>query len=226
MPAAIKPWKNIGIGESSTDLPSLIPRFGFKMLSGMHGRILAIVAIVAASVAGALTFEAVLSLGGASAFGHTRPGRMVGWLGLAVTLLVFIYPYKKRQASERRWPRGWFRVHMVAGVAGPLLIFVHSGAHFHAVVPILAMGAMVIVVLSGIVGQGVHAYVLRTLHEERRRLQRHGSSDEDIEIRLHDMASQEETFRLWQAIHAPVTLAFVLLTVAHIAGALFFGGLS
>jgi hypothetical protein len=88
------------------------------------------------------------------------------------------------------------------------------------------MGAMVIVVLSGIVGQGVHAYVLRTLHEERRRLQRDGSSDEDIEIRLHDMASQEETFRLWQAIHAPVTLAFVLLTVAHIAGALFFGGLS
>jgi hypothetical protein len=183
------------------------------------------VAIVGASVAAALIFEVVLSIGKASPFGHTRYGHAAGWLGLAVTLLVFIYPYRKRHAPERRWPRGWFRLHMVAGVAGPLLIFLHSGAHYHALVPILAMAAMVIVVLSGIVGQAVHAHVLRTLNEERRRFHQEGLSEVDVEFRLHDMASQEEAFRIWQAVHAPMTLAFLVLTGLHVAGALFLGGL-
>lgn len=183
-------------------------------------------AVVAGAIAAAWISEAVLSIGAASPFGHTRSGRAVGWLGLAVILTVFVYPYKKRRAAERHWPRGWFRVHMAAGIIGPLLIFLHSGVHYHALVPVLAMSAMVIVTLSGVVGQAVHAYVLRTLHDERRKLQQSGLCDPDIETRLHGMASQEEAFRLWQVVHAPMTVAFVVLTVLHIAGALFFGGLS
>ena len=114
---------------------------------------------------------------------------------------------------------------MVAGVLGPLLIFLHSGAHYHALVPIAAMAAMVIVVLSGIVGQAIHASVLRALNDERRRLQQQGLPDVDIEALLHGRASQEEAFRLWQAIHAPMTLMFLALTALHVAGALFFAGL-
>lgn len=194
-------------------------------MSGVWRRIIALAAVIGVSVAAAWVFEAVLSVGAASPFGHTRYGRAVGWLGLAVILLVFVYPYKKRHAAERHWPRGWFRVHMVAGIIGPFLIFLHSGAHYHALVPILAMAAMVIVTLSGIAGQAIHAYVLRTLHDERRKLQQSGLCELDIETRLHGMASQEETFRLWQPVHAPMTLAFLVLTALHVAGALFFGGL-
>ncbi|HJR76910.1 MAG TPA: hypothetical protein VJ805_08045 [Nitrospiraceae bacterium] len=194
-------------------------------MAALHRRIVAIAAIVAVSVAAALIFELVLSIDKASPFGHTRYGRAVGWTGLGVTLLVFVYPYRKKTAPERRWPRGWFRVHMTAGVIGPLLIFLHSGAHYHALVPVLAMLAMVSVVLSGIIGQAVHAYVVRTLHEEHHRLRQKGLSDDDIDLQLHAMASREETFRLWQAIHAPMTVAFLLLSALHVAGALFFGGL-
>ena len=194
-------------------------------MPALQRRILAIVAIVGASVAAALVVEGIFSIGQASPFGHTRYGHAVGWLGLAITLLVFVYPYRKRQAAERQWPRGWFRVHMVAGVIGPLLIFLHSGAHYYALVPILAMLAMVVVVLSGIVGQAVHAYAVRTLHDERHRLRLLGRPDDDIEMELHGMAAREEAFRLWQAVHAPMTVAFVLLAALHIAGALFFGGL-
>jgi hypothetical protein len=136
------------------------------MLSGFHRRIVSIAAIMTAAIAAALIFEAVLSLNTSSPFGHPRAGRTVGWVGLAVILLVFVYPCRKRTVPERRWPGGWFRVHMVAGVIGPLLIFLHSGAHYHALVPILAMLAMVVVVLSGIVGQAVHAYAVRTLYDE------------------------------------------------------------
>ena len=50
-------------------------------------------------------------------------------------------------------------------------------------------------------------------------------SDGDVEALLHGRASQEEAFRLWQVIHAPMTLMFLALTAMHVAGALFFAGL-
>ena len=104
-------------------------------MRSVRQRILVVSAVVVVAVAGALLFEALLSLGEATPFGHTQYGHVAGWIGFAVTLLVFVYPLRKRISPARRWPRGWFRVHMVAGVVGPLLIFLHSGAHYHALVP-------------------------------------------------------------------------------------------
>jgi len=51
-------------------------------------------------------------------------------------------------------------------------------------------------------------------------------SENDIDAQLHGMASQEEAFRLWQAIHAPMTLMFLVFTLLHVVGALFFAGIS
>ncbi len=195
-------------------------------MTSVHQRVLLVSAVVVAAVTGALMFEALLSLDATTPFGHTRYGHTVGWGGLAVMLLVFVYPLRKRTSPARRWPRGWFQVHMVAGVLGPLLIFIHSGTHYHALVPILAMLSMVVVVLSGIIGQVVHAFTLRALNDRRHQLQHQGLPDSDIDMQLHGMASQEEAFRLWQAIHAPVTLMFLVFTLLHVAGALFFAGLA
>lgn len=195
-------------------------------MTGVRSRLVAVVATSVVAVVGALAFEALLSLDKVTPFGHTPYGHGVGWAGLFITFLVFVYPLRKRASPLRRWPRGWFRVHMVAGVLGPLLIFLHSGAHYHAIVPIMAMLSMVIVVLSGIVGQLVHAFTLRSLNDQRRELQHRGLSDHDIDEQLHGMASQEEGFRLWQAIHAPMTLMFLVFTLLHVAGALFFAGIS
>jgi hypothetical protein len=188
-------------------------------------RLTIIVVLIVAAFAGAFLFEALLSIGSPSPFAHTRQGHLVGWAGLGVILLVFVYPIKKRVSRNDRWPRGWFQVHMAAGVIGPLVIVLHSGVHVHALVPLLAMAALVIVVVSGIVGQGVHYLALRTLNEQRRQLYDEGIGPDEIELRLHRMAAQEEAFRLWQAIHAPMTLMFLVLTALHVMGALYFGGL-
>ena len=188
-------------------------------------RLLIVVSLLLIAVAGALFFEALLSQRTVLSFGHTQRGHITGWIGLAVILFVFVYPIKKRIARNRPWPRGWLQVHMVAGVVGPLLIVIHSGAHLHALVPILAMVAMGIVALSGIIGQAVHYLALRTLNEERRKFLQQGASPEEVEARLHDFASREETFRLWQLIHAPMTLMFIVLVVLHVIGTMYFGGL-
>ena len=188
-------------------------------------RVLTVAGLVSIAVAGALLLEAFLSLETVLSFGHTRQGHLTGWIGLILILFVFVYPIRKRVGRNRTWPRGWFQVHTVAGALGPFLIVLHAGAHLHALVPILAMVAMGIVALSGIIGQAVHYLALRTLNEARRQLLQQGISPEETEARLHDEASREETFRVWQLIHAPMTLMFMVLAALHVIGVLFFGGL-
>jgi len=188
-------------------------------------RLTTIVALIVAAVEGALLFEAFLSIGAPSPFAHTRQGHLLGWIGLGIILLVFGYAIEKRMSLKHRWPRGWFQVHMVAGVIDPLLILLHSGAHVHAMVPLLALGTMMVVVVSGIIGQGVHYLALRTLNDQRRQLHEEGLSTDEIDLRLRGVAAREEAFRLWQSIHAPMMLMFLVLTAIHVVGALYLGGL-
>ena len=187
-----------------------------------------LVATAAAFVVGsAFGIEWLLSLGEGVEFGHSRRGHLLGWVGLLVLLTVFIYPLKKRYAPEaprRGWLQPWFRVHMMAGVLGPVLILIHAGAHFHALVPVLALGALALVAVSGIVGQTLHSLAIRQLNQQWRELHEQGVSETEIEERLAEQAAQEEAFRFWQLVHAPLTIPFVALTLLHIIGALFFGG--
>ncbi len=194
-------------------------------MTAFSRRTVLVVVLVIAVVVGAFAIEFALSPGAPQPFGHRQAGHVVGWIGLAMILLVFAYPIRKRFGPKKGWPKGWFQVHKGLGILGPVLILIHSGAHFHAIVPVLALIAMCLVVLSGITGQGLHYLALRTLNEQRRELAHQGYDDAEVDSRLHDLVSREETFRLWQCIHAPLTATFVVLMLMHIGGALYFGGL-
>jgi hypothetical protein len=169
--------------------------------------------------------EWTLSLRSGRPFGHTQAGHVVGWVGFVCILLACVYPIKKRSRRKPGWPKRWFQAHMIFGVLGPLLILVHSGAHFHALVPIAAMLTMAVVVLSGIVGQVLHYLAFREMNDHRRELAEQGLSETEIEAQIHSLAHQEEALRLWQCIHGPVTAVFVVLALMHIGAALYFGGL-
>ena len=114
---------------------------------------------------------------------------------------------------------------MVAGILGPMIIFVHAGAHFHAWAPILALVAMVLVVMSGIVGQALHHWAFQQLYERRHQRAYEGLEEEVVEAKLHDLSLQVEALRWWKCFHGPLTWSFLVLTLLHIGGALFFGGL-
>lgn len=113
---------------------------------------------------------------------------------------------------------------MIFGVLGPLVVLVHSGTHFHALVPIAAMLTMGVVVVSGIVGQALHYLAFREVNDHRRELVAQGLSETDIEAQVHALARHEETLRLWQCIHGPMTAVFVVLVLMHIGRALYSGG--
>jgi len=188
-------------------------------------RFLNVIGFIIVAVAIGLLIEVQLSLPSGWRFGHSQTGHFVGWGGLAVILSVFVYSVKKRYRRKAGWPKGWFRVHQVAGVIGPLLILVHAGAHFHALVPTLTLLALAMVAVSGVIGVAVHRKALSLLGVKRRELLGQGLADEDVENRLYELASAEETFRVWQIIHVPMVMIFLVLLIAHIIGALYFGGL-
>ncbi len=112
--------------------------------------------LVCVTVMSAFFLEYFLSTTSRRPFGHTKMAHLVGWIGMGLIGLTFVYPLKRWWCPNRVWPKRWFQVHMVSGILGPLLIIVHAGAHFHAWVPILALVAMLLVVISGIVGQALH----------------------------------------------------------------------
>jgi hypothetical protein len=189
-------------------------------------RLLIVAGLVLFAFAGVLLFETILTPVTILSFGRTPQGQVTGWIGLAIILMVFGYPLRKRAHQNRLWPHRWLQIHMVAGVLGPLVIILHAGVlHMHALVPILAMVAMGIVALSGIIGQHVHYLAFRTLYKKRHELLEQGVSPEEVETRLLDMTAREKMFRVWQMIHAPMTLMFMALVALHVIGALYFGGL-
>lgn len=189
-------------------------------------RLLIVAGLVLFAFAGVLLFETILTPVTILSFGRTPQGQVTGWIGLAIILMVFGYPLRKRAHQNRLWPHRWLQIHMVAGVLGPLVIILHAGVlHMHALVPILAIVAMGIVALSGIIGQHVHYLAFRTLYKKRHELLEQGVSPEEVETRLLDMTAREKMFRVWQMIHAPMTLMFMALVALHVIGALYFGGL-
>lgn len=189
-------------------------------------RLLILAGLVLFAFAGVLLFETILTPVTILSFGRTPQGQVTGWIGLAIILMVFGYPLRKRAHQNRLWPHRWLQIHMVAGVLGPLVIILHAGVlHMHALVPILAIVAMGIVALSGIIGQHVHYLAFRTLYKKRHELLEQGVSPEEVETRLLDMTAREKMFRVWQMIHAPMTLMFMALVALHVIGALYFGGL-
>lgn len=179
---------------------------------------------IVAAVLVALWLEHALSPWPGQHLGHTQTGHLLGWIGFILVLATFAYPAQKQLRPNQIWSKPWLYMHEILGVLGPLLILVHSGAHLHAVVPVMALVALGLVVISGVVGAVLHSLAFRTLYERRHALVQEGLDDEAIELRLRELAAQEGILQWWPWVHVPLTAAFVVLTIMHVGGALYFGG--
>ncbi len=86
------------------------------------------------------------------------------WLGIAgagLMLLLLLYPLRKRLAALRAVGSVafWFRLHMVLGLIGPVLILFHSNFKLGSLNSNVAMVAMLIVATSGIVGRYLYGQI-------------------------------------------------------------------
>ena len=89
-------------------------------------------------------------------------GLVFGAVALLMFLFMWLYPLRK-QAKWLAWtgPIGeWMNVHVVMGLALPVIAAVHAGWHFDGLIG-LGMGAMVVVSLSGLVGRYLYTHIPR-----------------------------------------------------------------
>lgn len=108
----------------------------------------------------------VLALAWLVAYGDLyRAGSTLGYnLGLTgglMMLSLLLYPLRKRFAFARSWGplKHWFRIHMIFGVAGPLLILFHSTFRIGSMNARVALYSMLLVATSGVVGRFVYRHI-------------------------------------------------------------------
>lgn len=120
------------------------------------------------------------------------PGSDLGYnLGLAgglMMLSLLLYPLRKRiRVLERLGAMNtWFRYHMFIGIAGPVLVVFHSTFRLKSMNGTVAFLAMLLVVLSGVVGRFLYRHVHRGLYGRKLSL---STAQDDIEASMGRLAS-------------------------------------
>lgn len=96
-------------------------------------------------------------------------GYALGVAGGSMMLMLLLYPIRKHARFMQEWGRlkYWFRAHMVGGVLGPLLILFHSTFRVGSFNAAVALGCMLLVVTSGLVGRFLYRRVHHGLYGSR-----------------------------------------------------------
>jgi hypothetical protein len=171
----------------------------------------------AALVAATLAIDVVLHL-----LGAVWVGRFLGIPGVLLIVGSFAYSLRKRKLMKLGKPVTLLRLHERMAWAGSLLILVHAGIHFNALLGWLAVAAMMINVGSGLTGKFVLERSRLRLMESRQLLREQGLSDEEVDERLHWDSLTFDVVKQWRVVHFPITLAFAVLAVAHVMAVLLF----
>jgi hypothetical protein len=149
------------------------------------------------------------------------------WLGIPGTLLIIgstAYSLRKRKLIQRGNPAQLLRWHEALAWLGSLLVLVHAGVHFNAILGWLAAVAMLINVGSGLTGKFLLDRSRRRLEEARQRMRDRGLSDEELADRLYWDSLTFDVVKQWRVVHFPITLAFSVLATAHILAIFLFWG--
>lgn len=141
------------------------------------------------------------------------------WLGIPGVLLIcgsFGYSLRKRKLISRGHPVTLLRLHERTAWAGSLLILVHAGIHFNAVLAWLAIRAMLLNVASGLTGKFLLRRAGTRLAATTQRLRSDGLTPQALEERLYWDSLTFDTVKQWRVLHYPITLAFADLIRKHL----------
>ena len=96
-------------------------------------------------------------------------GYWLGIVGGTMMLLLLFYPAGKKSSLLRRLGlvKHWFRIHMILGLVGPLLILYHCNYSVDAINSTVALYSMIAVAVSGIIGRYFYTRIHRGLYGKR-----------------------------------------------------------
>lgn len=143
-------------------------------------------------------------------------GRFLGYAGTALIIISFLYSLRKRKIIETGSPKKLLMLHEYIALAGSILILVHAGIHFNALLPWLAVIMLLLTVASGLIGKYILKKANDTLKEKKKALVDSGMTSEDADKKLFFDSVTVDMMKKWRLVHYPITLLLGLLSLLHI----------
>lgn len=149
-------------------------------------------------------------------------GKYLGYLGTFTILISFVYSLKKRKLIHFGVPKVLLDYHGYLALAGSIMILVHAGIHFNAILPWLAVLVLIINVASGLVGKYIILQANQTIKSRKAEMKDFGMSDEEISKAVFWDTITMDAMKKWRVIHMPITYLLGLFSLIHIISAILF----
>ncbi len=150
-------------------------------------------------------------------------GRYLGITGTVVIIVSFIYSLRKRKIIESGSPKQLLLLHEYLAWAGSVMLLVHAGIHFNALIPWLAVLMLLVAVASGLIGKFILKKASDSLKERRQEIMNTGLSKEDTDKKLFFDSITVDLMKKWRVVHLPITLLLAILALMHILTVIMFG---
>ncbi|MDI1355123.1 MAG: hypothetical protein PSX36_09400 [bacterium] len=149
-------------------------------------------------------------------------GRYLGYVGTAIILISFIYSLRKRKLIESGSPKQLLLLHEYLAWIGTVVLLVHAGIHFNALLPWLATFMLLISVASGLVGKYLLKEANELLKSNKQHLLNKGISSDDADKKLFFDSVAVDAMKKWRLVHLPITFLVAGLSFVHILTVLLF----
>ena len=149
------------------------------------------------------------------------------YLGIPGTLLIIgslMYSLRKRKMITTGNVKSWLNLHEIGTWLGSLMVLIHAGIHFNAILPWLATVAMGINVISGMVGKMLLKRSRAQVDAQRRQYQTSGLSAAEVEQAMYWESVTVDALNKWRKIHIPIFIAFSALSLGHMVSVFLFWG--
>ncbi|MBK9443815.1 MAG: hypothetical protein IPN53_22000 [Comamonadaceae bacterium] len=149
------------------------------------------------------------------------------YLGIPGTLLIIgslYYSLRKRKHVTSGDPKTLLKMHEFSAWLGSLMVLIHAGVHFNAILPWLATVAMGINVISGLVGKLLLARAREHMNTQRNHFQLRGLSKPEVEQAVFWDAVAVDAMTRWRKVHIPIFVVFAVLALGHIISVFLFWG--
>lgn len=143
-------------------------------------------------------------------------GRYFGYIGTLAILISLIYSLKKRKVIDYGNPKKLLALHEYVAWAGSVLILVHAGIHFNALLPWLAVLFLLITVASGLVGKYLLKRANESLKLRKSQLMADGVPVPEVEKQLLLDSLTVDAMKKWRVVHMPITYLLGILSLLHI----------
>jgi hypothetical protein len=151
-------------------------------------------------------------------------GRYMGIPGTLLIIGSLYYSLRKRKFVSAGEPKALLKMHEFGTWLGSLMVLIHAGIHFNAILPWLATVAMGVNVISGMVGKMLLNQSRQHVQGERTQYQLRGLSKPEVERAVFWDAVALGAMAQWRRVHIPIFIVFAVLALGHIFSIFLFWG--